>query len=116
MAPPAPGRFTTMTLVPSCLAMPSASRRAVTSADDPAGNSTVISIVPRPGNGSWARAVVTAPTRTATANIASLVGARMRDLSEFSNGDLKLCRICAGTAGWTRTTDLLIHSDGADLV
>ena len=45
MAPPAPGRLTTITLVPSCFATPSASSRAVMSADEPAGNSTVISMV-----------------------------------------------------------------------
>src|ERR1039457_198214 len=45
MAPPAPGRLITTILLPSCFDMPSASNRAVTSADDPAGNSTVISIV-----------------------------------------------------------------------
>src|SRR3972149_4649674 len=51
MAPPAPGRLTTTILVPSCFDIPSASRRAVTSADEPAGNSTVISIAPFFGKG-----------------------------------------------------------------
>src|SRR5262249_35068196 len=51
IAPPAPGRLNTITLAPpSCFDMPSASKRAVTSADVPAGNSTVISIGPFWGN------------------------------------------------------------------
>src|SRR5919201_1223682 len=58
MAPPAPGRFTTSTRCPSSLAVPSASSRAVTSAELPAGKSTVISIGPRCGyRGSCAHAV-----------------------------------------------------------
>src|SRR5918992_817754 len=51
MAPPAPGRFTTRTRWPRCFPMPSASMRAVTSADVPAGKSTVISTGPRCGIG-----------------------------------------------------------------
>src|SRR5262245_55763106 len=52
MAPPAPGRFTAITLAPSGFTMPWARTRAVTSADVPAGKSTVISTFPRFGNGT----------------------------------------------------------------
>src|SRR5215470_9622260 len=51
MAPPAPGRLNTTTVWPRFLDMPSARSRAATSADEPAGNSTVISIGPFFGNG-----------------------------------------------------------------
>src|SRR5579883_2860701 len=66
MAPPAPGRLTTKTLTPRRFDMPSASRRALTSADEPAGNSTVISIGCPPGNG-LADAAVARPAAAASA-------------------------------------------------
>src|SRR5258708_4311061 len=66
-----------MTLVPSRRDMPSASRRAVTSAEEPAGNRTVISTKPPGGSaGSCAVAAVARP-RSAQTEIAAILNCFM---------------------------------------
>src|SRR5262245_42442138 len=84
MAPPPPGRFTTTIWVPSCRDIPSASTRAVTSAELPAGNSTMSSIGRAAGNACAA----------AGAMAATLANAAMSWTIRFRNEDMR-CRFGA---------------------
>src|SRR5262249_43088914 len=92
-APPAPGRSTTMTLTPSRFDMPSASRRALTSADEPAGNSTVISIGLLPGKAGSDRAQRDGMATTEP-NPSKARGARKLTNRRVRMGLLSLDRCC----------------------
>src|SRR5439155_19231034 len=79
--PPAPGGLNTTTVWPRFLDMPSARSRAATSADEPAGNSTVISIGPFFGKGGSCAS--TEPVKVKSSKLASTARAPIARITDL---------------------------------